>query len=168
MAFAGRHKSPSWAKCITRPSRGMALHVSAWISSIEKLEELHERLFSVLIEHQDFRKIIPSCDGENVFFYVDPPYVQSVRKGKDKFKHEMSDDDHTDLLNIILNSKGKFLISGYDNEIYDCLEQNGWDKIYYNAISWAAARTNETGLNKKGIISETQTRQECLWKSPNF
>lgn len=166
MAFAGRHKSPSWARCITRPSRNMALHVSSYISAIEDLEPLHERLFSVLIEHQDFRNIIPSCDTKDTFFYLDPPYVMESRKGKDKFKHEMSDEDHKELIDIVLSAKGKFVISGYENDIYKTLEDAGWQKIYFNAISWAAARTEETGLNQKGIISATQTRQECIWKSP--
>ena len=164
MAFAGRHKSPSWARCLTRPSRNMALHVSSYISAIQDLEPLHERLFSVLIEHQDFKKIIPSCDNKNAFFYLDPPYVHSSRKGKDRYKHEMSNEDHLELVEIILSAKGKFIISGYENEIYSKLEKYGWKKFNYQTISWAAARKKG---EKKGEISKKQKREECIWKSPN-
>lgn len=162
MAFAGRHHSPSFGRCITKSRRGMAMSVSSWLSSIDGLEEVHNRLLTVLIEHQDFRKLIPSCDEKDVFFYLDPPYVTKERKGKDKYKHEMSDKDHEELIDIVLNCNGKFLISGYNNEIYSRL---GWERIDYETISYAAARTKETGLNVSGIVSETQKRIECIWKN---
>ena len=32
---------------------------------------------------------------------------------------EMMDKDHNDLIDILLNIKGKWLLSGYDNDIYN-------------------------------------------------
>jgi DNA adenine methylase len=165
MAFAGRHKSPSWAKCITRPSREMALHVSSYISAIEMLEPLHARLFRVLIEHQDFRKTILDYDSADTFFYLDPTYVRSTRQGNDRFKHEMTDEDHVDLVKMLLSIRGKCMLSGYDNNIYNPLEQSGWKKIKFDASCFAAARTDETGLNTEGEITRTQKRTECIWMS---
>ncbi len=61
---------------------------------------------------------------KNVFIYLDPPYFPSTRK-KRIYKHEMTEEDHKDMLNCILKHPGPVMISGYDNQIYrDTL--NGW------------------------------------------
>ncbi len=60
--------------------------------------------------------------GIRVFIYLDPPYPMSSRKGKrDLYKHEMSDDQHYDLLLTIrlLADHCMLMISSYPNELYD-------------------------------------------------
>lgn len=40
-------------------------------------EEIQKRLNNVIIENQDFEKIIKSQDDKNTFFFLDPPYFRN-------------------------------------------------------------------------------------------
>lgn len=161
--FSGRIKSPSWSKSVQESTGGMANAVHQWLSSIERLPEAHQRLKAAHIEHNDFRKILAGYDRKGSFFYIDPPYILDTRYGNDKYSYEMSDDDHRDLVDILLRLEGKALVSGYDHDIYTVLETHGWEKRVYAQTSFAAARTRQTGLLGEGCIKSTQKRQECLW-----
>ena len=87
-------------------------------NSIDKLSLIHKRLSEVYIDNLDFRKLIANWDRPDTFFYLDPPYVVSSRKSGG-YMFEMMDEDHNDLIDILLNIKGKWLLSGYDNDIYN-------------------------------------------------
>jgi DNA adenine methylase len=87
-------------------------------NSIDKLNLIHKRLSEVYIDNLDFRKLIANWDRPDTFFYLDPPYVASSRKSGG-YMFEMTDKDHNDLIDILLNIKGKWLLSGYDNNIYN-------------------------------------------------
>ena len=39
-----------------------------------KIEAIHERLDTVMIENRDFEKLIKQYDFDDAFFYCDPPY----------------------------------------------------------------------------------------------
>jgi DNA adenine methylase len=88
------------------------------IKNIDKLSLIHSRLSNVYIDNLNFRKLIKNWDRPDTFFYLDPPYVASSRKSGG-YMFEMADEDHNDLIDILLNIKGKWLLSGYDNEIYN-------------------------------------------------
>lgn len=55
---------------------------------------------------------------ENTLIYCDPPYTQSFRK-KDMYAVEMDEEQHIKLLEEIIKSKSKIIISGYDNDLYN-------------------------------------------------
>jgi hypothetical protein len=58
--------------------------------------------------------------GERAFVYLDPPYLMNTRKSqRDLYAHELSDDDHRRLLDIILNLRCMVAISGYWSEMYN-------------------------------------------------
>ncbi len=95
------------------------VNIPKYISkSIDKLSLIHKRLSDVYIDNLDFRKLIKNWDRPDTFFYLDPPYVNSSRKSGG-YMFEMTDEDHNDLIDILLNIKGKWLLSGYDNDIYN-------------------------------------------------
>ena len=50
--------------------------------------------------------------------YLDPPYLLGTRSGK-QYKHEMSDEEHEEMLQKAIDSKAKIMISGYASEMYD-------------------------------------------------
>lgn len=100
---------------------------SAWWNAVEGLAEVHARLTNVVILCRDALDVIRSQDGENTLFYVDPPYVHETRSTKDLYEHEMSTEDHVELLNLLHTIEGKFLLSGYHCEMYDdAAELYGW------------------------------------------
>lgn len=86
--------------------------------AVKYLEKVSERLRSVVIEHQDFEKIIKNHDRETTLFYLDPPYYGTESYHTEKF----SEEDHVRLKSLLDGIKGKFILSyndcGYIRELY--------------------------------------------------
>lgn len=108
------------------------------------LQQVSNRLKNVQIENLDAIELIKRYDTKDVFIYCDPPYLVNTRKNY-LYKHEMSNEQHIELLNLLKSHPGKVMISGYDNELYDTALSN-WHKEYKDT-------TAEQGLR----------RRECLW-----
>jgi DNA adenine methylase len=154
----------SWS-CETKPAGGrIAKNVGGWLSSIEHLPEFHQRLSRVQVENQDFRNIIPKFDSPDTWFYADPPYVQGTRSSGE-YTHEMTDNDHVDLVNLLLNLKGTCLLSGYPHPIYEPLEMMGWRREEFKVFCYAAKVIKSAG---EGVKGTRPTRTECLWLNPNL
>lgn len=77
-----------------------------------------ERMKHVQIECRPALEVIKRFDFQNVLLYLDPPYVLSTRSGKN-YRHEMTDEEHEELLRVITNHKAKIMISGYHSALYD-------------------------------------------------
>ena len=143
--------------CYTKSSsrRGMSQAVSRWLRNVdENMPDVVERLREIQIEHLDFRKCIKKYDKKDTLFYLDPPYVQGTRGLKKGYDNEMSEKDHKDLVDILINIEGKAILSGYDNNIYKRLEENGWKKLFLGNYAKSSMCTNE-GKLKVG--------QEFVW-----
>ena len=56
-------------------------------------------------------------DYNEALFYLDPPYLPETRV-KGKYAHEMSRQDHEQLVSMVLDPKGMVALSGYDNAVY--------------------------------------------------
>jgi site-specific DNA-adenine methylase len=116
-------------------------------------------MVDVQIEHEDFRKILERYDWEETWFYLDPPYVPDTRVSKKMYAHEMTLDDHKDLVSLMLKGKGKYLLSGYDDPVYQPLTDAGWtDKWDEEAlrVSYGFAKEYEKEDKKS-------KRSEKLW-----
>lgn len=111
--------------------------ISGWSNNIKPIDSglsrwsrLHEEILRtakrlsnkdlnlVQIENQPAVELIKRYNRKEVLVYLDPPYVLATRKSGRIYKHEMSNEQHIELLDTIINHKGKVIISGYDNEIY--------------------------------------------------
>ena len=118
-------------------------NVMTWINNVDRLVRAIERLKLVQVECLDFRELIRRYDSERTFFYCDPPYVMSTRKMKKAYEYEMDDKDHEDLIEILLRIKGKAMLSGYENDLYRRLEENGWVKRYFETVCHSQKRIGE-------------------------
>lgn len=86
-------------------------------------EQLAMRLQDAQIECADAIYIIKSRDGENSFFYCDPPYYNSDCGHYDGY----TIDDFEKLLQTLSEVKGKFLLSSYPSELLKkYAKQHGW------------------------------------------
>lgn len=149
----------SFGACVTGSKGGMVQKASAYHGVLNMLPRLSERLLSVLIENRDFRDIIRQYDSKESFFYLDPPYLPETRRSG-SYKHEMAADDHRELIEMLKNIKGKAMLSGYPNGLYDSL---GWRKLTWPVTCNAAGRTKRSGLQGSGMVSKLQKRVECAW-----
>lgn len=89
----------------------------------DRIDALTARLRYVRFFQRDAIAFIQAFDGPDSFFYIDPPYsaVSST-------KQYMSDHGKRlveALVDTLKNLKGKFLLSGYPNPIYD---KCGWER----------------------------------------
>lgn len=73
----------------------------------------------VQIESMDALRLIERYNNSDVLMYLDPPYVLDSRRSGKLYRHEMSDDDHRRLLELICRSKARIVLSGYRCELYD-------------------------------------------------
>lgn len=153
----------TWRHSITFSRRGIAGTCSGYLGVIEKLPEIHARIMRVQIENDSFEKIISKYDTPDTFFYLDPPYLHNTRKSKKYYKNEMADEQHELLIDILLKIKGKALLSGYDNEIYRKLENNGWWRKEFVIPCHAIGKTRHTGIQGAGSMHEEQRRIESVW-----
>lgn len=74
----------------------------------EELSETHLRLARVTIENLNYEQLIKRYDGEEVFFYVDPPYWDCEN---DYGKGIFSKDDFMNLRDTLASAKAKWLVS---------------------------------------------------------
>lgn len=96
----------------------------------------------VQIECRPAIDLIERFNCENVFMYLDPPYVLKTRNSK-QYKHEMEDIDHEALLKTILKSKSKIMISGYESDMYeDYLSK--WKKRTFMSCAEGGSPRKET------------------------
>lgn len=77
---------------------------------ILELKKISDRLARVVIENQDFEKIIKTYDRKEALFYLDPPYYDAEKYYPDRFNPE----DHERLRNVLSTIKGKFIVSYND------------------------------------------------------
>ena len=152
----------SWGFDVTASVRGMSTAVSKWLSTIDLLPAIHERLCRVQIECNDFRKIIKTYDTPGTFFYLDPPYVTSTRRAGG-YDHEMTDEDHQELIDMIQEIQGMALLSGYASDLYSSLPNDAWRRVDFNTACYAAGRTRGTGIQSKGSAMKKQGRVESVW-----
>jgi DNA adenine methylase len=127
MMGAGKSFTPTTK---TRTRAGMNGEVSAWLSCVDGLPAVHQRLRRVLIRNTDAVRCIAKEDGPTTLFYADPPYLHETRAATDVYEFEMNESQHRLLLEALCNARGKAMISGYDNKVYrEYL--SGWER---NAI----------------------------------
>lgn len=118
-----------------------------WAKLPDKILAIAERLKDAQIENRPAMDIIKRYRNGDVLLYVDPPYILSTRS-KRMYAYEMTDQDHIELLDALLDHPGPVLISGYENPIYT-KKLAGWRK--YSFVAYA-----ETG----------GARTEVLWQNP--
>lgn len=112
----------------------------------ETFDQFHERLKNCIIENLDWREVLKKYDDDDALFYLDPPYVHSTRKHTRGYTHEMTDTDHEDLIETIQSLKGRAILSGYKNSIY-------------NKLPW-------TSFSCKARTQNASSAIETLWLCP--
>lgn len=152
----------TWSHSKSKSRRGMSQSVSQWLGKIENdLPNAIERLKMVQVEHMDYSDLIQKYDNKDTLFYLDPPYIHETRKMTYEYAHEMDNEQHKKLVSVLLNIKGKAILSGYDHEIYNQLIEHGWQKI----------SLGEFDKRSEKAINESRSKgEEFIWinyKLPN-
>lgn len=114
-----------------------------------RIEPVHERLRTVIIENLDWRKCIKRYDRDGVVMYIDPPYPGNGVN----YAHNMKSwSEHHELALMLEDTKSKWILSSYDNpEIRDMFHQ-------YTIIPV----TTSSGMRKSKTNTERVVVQEVL------
>jgi DNA adenine methylase len=141
----------TWSHTKAKSRRGMSMAVSRYLGNAEEnLLKAVERLKTVQIENMDSLKLITKYDNEDTLFYLDPPYIHETRKMTYQYAHEMVNSQHEQLVDVLLNIKGKAILSGYAHEIYNRLIDNGWRKVFLGEFVKRSVKTVGKEINEKG------------------
>ncbi len=131
-----------------------------WANYPERLAALIERFQGVVIESRDATECMTQHDGPETLHYIDPPYLPETRSTKTKngeryhaYAHELTAEDHADLLAYIQDLKGMVVLSGYPSALYDkalpawfCVERKALadgarertEVLWINSAAWLA------------------------------
>lgn len=141
-----------YATPTTRTRRGMNENVSAWLSAIEGLPEIHARLRTVEIRSMPALQFIKQYDHDNCWMYIDPPYLHETRAVKKAYKYEMTESDHRELLGVLSTLRGKFALAGYPSELYAKAESDfGWRRVTMQIDNKASSKKVKEKVS------------DCLW-----
>lgn len=150
-SLAGRMKSFA-PLSRTRVRRGMNEQVSAWLTAVEGLPDVHERMKRVVVLNRDALDVIRQQDGPNTLFYLDPPYLHETRATTKDYAHEMTREQHAALLDALDKLQGKFLLSGYRSDLYD---EHG------DVCGWF--REDVEVPNNAAVGDSKRRMTECVW-----
>lgn len=128
-----------------------------WANYPPALAAIIQRLQGVVIENRPALDVMAQHDGPDTLHYVDPPYLPSTRSQKSRrsklryhaYSHEMTLDDHVQLLFFLCDLKGMVVLSGYPSPIYDEALGEGWRRVERVALADGA-----------------RPRVEVLWINP--
>lgn len=123
-------------------ARGMS---DRWQRVPAEFAELAVRLKDAEIENRPAIEVIRRFSTKDTLIYADPPYMMEARTQK-MYAHEMSVDEHVEMLEALAAHPGPVVISGYENSIYD-QHLPGWRKV----------------LVKPPKVEKAAVRMEVLW-----
>ena len=79
------------------------------------IQQAHRRLKDVVIEHQDFERLVRHYDRPSSLFYLDPPYHATEGYYQTVGEAGFTEADHFRLRDLLLGIEGKFLLSYNDD-----------------------------------------------------
>ncbi len=126
----------------------------------KRLQPVHERLRTVIIENLSWEQCIDRYDRPKTFMYLDPPYP----KNGCNYKYNMQDwEEHKQLAIRLAQTKCKWILSSYDvpemHQMYD-----GYNIIPIQSYSGMNTKKNgsERTLNREVLIANFDTNTATL------
>ena len=153
-SFGG--KGTAWSYSVEESQTGIASGIARWRKGLECLPAVHRRFQDVQIECDDWRKLIPRFDSRQTLFFLDPPYHPDTRVPC-IYRHELTRNDHRDLIACLLRIRGMVVLCGYNHGTYEVLERAGWKRVTFKVPENVSHRRRR----------RRSPRTECLWLSPS-
>jgi DNA adenine methylase len=147
-SFGGKGQSFSYTTARSR--RGMADVVSGYLSAVEGLADVVNRLRRVQFMCQPAAELIPRYNLPDALVYCDPPYAHGTRADPAAYRFEMTDDDHRALAGVLAAHAGPAAVSGYRCPLYDEL-YGRWHRTEFDVAMHAAGGSTKSRAT------------ECVW-----
>lgn len=161
---AGATKGHTGFRIDTKREYGTAQHL--WAMYPSALAAAGERFTGVLIENRPAIDVMRAHDTPETMHFVDPPYVKSTRQTTRAYRHEMTDDQHVELLEALLDLEGFVALSGYTSDLY-ATRLKGWQhqsvRARISAGRGTALREEVLWLNPACTEALSRRGQKSLW-----
>ena len=117
-----------WEKIFSRDPNIIVDDTSGNLSLFNEVHVkiINENFITLLQHHQKNRLDL----NQDTLLYLDPPYPLSTRTSGHRYKHELTDQQHGDLLSTIKVIPAKVMICSYENEMYNTMLAD-WNRLYY-------------------------------------
>jgi len=127
-----------------------------WVNYSGAIQAFTKRLSGVVVENRPAIDVMRAHDTSDTLHYVDPPYVHDTRSGKARgtgkqkysYRHELSDEDHAELLEALCELEGMVVLSGYPHALYS-----------ETLLDWHR-------VERKALADGARERTEVLWLNP--
>jgi len=164
MGFSGTKRTDGgcWSRAFVS-AQGCADTCNSWLMRLSMLDAWRWRLMRVQIDCRDALEVIRYWDSPGTLFYVDPPYVSETRKDRSVYAYEMTNEQHKELVELLVGIKGKAVVSGYEHSLYSPFAQAGWKVHKFQTACHAAGRWRGSGLQGNGAASAKVPRTEVVW-----
>lgn len=138
------------------PAHDWTNYPDALQAIVERFKPPNAASYGVIIENRDAKAVMAQHDGDRTLHYVDPPYLAETRSQKryrdgsryHTYRHELTDQDHEQLLAVLVELRGMVILSGYPHQMYDDA-LTGWQRI-----------------DRAALADGARKRTECLWLNP--
>lgn len=131
-----------------------------WVNYPESLRGIIERLKGVVIDNRNGIEVLLAHDSPETLHYLDPPYVKDTRyKGQKTrvYRHELNDNDHSEICETARGLEGMVIISGYDNDIYNAILCD-WKKIQRAAYADGAMKRIECLWMNQQVVNKSKSQ----------
>ena len=140
--WGGEARYPRFQTSVSDGGHGNRL-VGALKNLRKRVEPVHERLSTVIIENLDWRDCIDKYDRPGSFIYLDPPYPGNSAN----YKHNMrSMKEHAAIAERLSAVQSKWMLSSYDSEDVRTLFR-GYNIIPIQSASGMRSSVSEARLS---------------------
>jgi DNA adenine methylase len=122
-------------------TRAGSTPVTDWMNYPDALELAVARLRGVVVENRPALQVCRTHDGPETLHFLDPPYVHETRSRANRrpdnggvYRHELSNEEHVELLAAIRELEGMVVLSGYPSTLYD-EALHDWRRVEREALA---------------------------------
>lgn len=119
-----------------------------WRNYPDALTAIIDRLRGVGLENRDAMVVMRAHDRPDTLHYVDPPYMLETRSrtnrrpGGGTYRHELTAEQHAELVRDLRSLTGMVVLSGYPTNLYDSLLAD-WQRVERPALADGARERTE-------------------------
>jgi len=138
---------------------GFTGRLRSLVDAPDQVLAVAERFCHVVVENCDALGLVGRYDRADALIYLDPPYLPETRSGK-FYAHEMTVEQHRDLITRIRSLSAMVILSGYHSPLYDRLLQ-GWECVDIpSRTDGGAAKTEALWINPAASRSLDRARSQ--------
>lgn len=155
--WGGELRYPRFQTSVTDGGHGNRLF-GALKTLRQRLEPIHQRLSTVIIENLDWQDCVDRYDRQGTVMYIDPPYPGNGCN----YSHNMRDwDAHQLLLERLSRTKCKWILSSYDKpEIRDLFIRYNFTSVQSSSGMNTEKNSGTRVINKEVLITNFESETE--------